>query len=105
MLAGTLAFTLGIYCLMQFPWLPSLWIAVSFPLLFIFTRFFSHFRIVLLFFIGFCWALFRAGLEMEHSLDSDIENSDVLIKGIIISLPETYDNHIRFLIGIGRAHV
>ncbi len=98
MLAGTLAFIAGIYCLMQLHWLPSLWILISLPLLFLLTRFFSAFRLVLLFLIGFCWALFRAGLELEHSLDSNIENNEVFIRGVVISIPEIYDDHIRFLI-------
>jgi competence protein ComEC len=100
MLAGTLAFVAGIYCLMQFSWLPSLWITTSLPLLFLLVRFTSGFRVVLLFFIGFCWALFRAGLELEHSLDAKIENNDVLISGVIVSIPETYEGHVRFLIDI-----
>jgi competence protein ComEC len=98
MLAGTLAFVLGIYCLMQLHWLPSLWVAVSLPLLLILSRFFSGFRFILLFFIGFCWALFRADLALKDTLQADIENSDVFIKGVIISIPEKYDDHIRFLI-------
>jgi competence protein ComEC len=98
MLAGTLAFIAGIYCLMQLSWLPSLWIMITLPLLFLLTRFFSGFRLVLLFLIGFCWALFRAGLELEHSLDLNIENNDVIIRGVISSVPEIYDDHIRFLI-------
>jgi len=98
MLAGTLAFVAGIYCLMQFSWLPSLWIIISLPLLFLLTLFSSGFRLVLLFLIGFCWALFRAGLELENSLDLNIENDEVIIRGVIFSIPEVYDNHIRFLI-------
>ncbi|HIF51234.1 MAG TPA: DNA internalization-related competence protein ComEC/Rec2 [Thiotrichaceae bacterium] len=98
MLARTLAFVLGIYCLMQLHWLPSVWIAVSIPLLLILTRYFSGFRIILFFSLGFFWALFRAGLALEHTLDIGIENNEVLIKGTIVSIPETYDDHIRFLL-------
>ena len=100
MLARTLAFSMGLYCLMQFSTLPSLWIIVLLPLLFLLARFFSGFRIVALFFLGFCWALFRAGLECENALPAAIENTDVFLNGTIISIPEVYDDHIRFLIDV-----
>ncbi len=100
MLAGTLAFVAGIYCLMQISWLPSLWIAAFLPLIIFLTRFYSGFRLVLLFFIGFCWALFRAELALDHSLDPIIEENDVFIQGTIVSMPETYADHVRFLIDI-----
>ena len=100
MLAGTLAFVMGIYCLLQFSYLPSFWVMSFLPILFLLGRHFSGFRIVFVFFIGFCWALFHAGLETDRHLDSGIENTDVFIKGIVISLPEIYDDHIRFLIDI-----
>lgn len=100
MLAGTLAFIAGTYCLMQLSCLPSLWLIALLPLLFFFARFFFVIRIVLFFSIGFCWALFFAHLKMSHVLDAEIENTDVVIKGIVISLPETYDDYVRFLIDI-----
>lgn len=62
MLARTLAFTAGIYCLMQFSCLPSFWFAALLPLLLFLARFFSNFRIVLLFFLGFFWAWFSEAL-------------------------------------------
>jgi competence protein ComEC len=98
MLAGTLAFILGIYCLMQLHWLPSLWIISILPLLLLLARFSSVFRIIFLFFAGFCWALFRADFALKDTLQADIENSDVYIQGVIISIPESHDDHIRFLI-------
>jgi len=100
MLAGTLAFVIGIYCLLQFSYLPSYWVMSFFPILFYLCRNSPKFRILIIFFIGFCWALFRAGLETERHLDPEIENSAVFIKGIVISLPEIYDDHIRFLMQI-----
>lgn len=100
MLAGTLAFAVGIYCLMQFSYLPSLWLIAILPLLFLLTRFSPRFRVILLFSIGFFWALFRAGVALEHTLDSDIEKQNVFLKGVIISIPETHNDHVRFLIDI-----
>jgi len=100
MLAGTLAFTAGIYCLMQFSYLPSLLIISALPLLFLFARFFPGFRVLLVFFIGFFWALFRVDAILEQSLEAEVENQTVFIKGVIISVPETHDDHIRFLIDI-----
>jgi len=100
MFAGTLAFAMGIYCLLQFSFLPSFWVMTFLPILFLLSRFFSGFRVVFIFFTGFCWALYSAGPEIDHSLDSQIENTDVLVTGIVISIPEVYDDHVRFLIDI-----
>jgi competence protein ComEC len=100
MLAGTLAFTTGIYCLMQFSYLPSLWlIAILLPLFFL-ARFFSAFRLVFIFSIGFCWALFRADSVVERHLKTDYENMDVFIKGTVISLPQINQDHVRFLLNV-----
>ncbi len=97
MLAGTLAFTAGIYCLMQFSFLPSLWL-LFFSLVFIIIyRYFYIFRISLFFILGFCWALLFAHLKISHTLDPEIENVDVFIKGVIIKIPETSDKYVRFL--------
>ena len=100
MYTGTSAFVLGIYSLLQFSFLPPLWVFFFLPLLFFLNRAFSGFRILFLFFIGFFWVLFRAGLATDHYLASGIENTDVLVKGVVISLPEIYNDHVRFLFDI-----
>lgn len=100
MLAGTLAFVAGIYCLMQFSYLPSFWLIFLLPLLLFFARFSPVLRFVLYFFLGFCWALIFSELKLAESLDESIENTDVLIKGSISSIIETYDDHIRFLVNV-----
>jgi competence protein ComEC len=104
MLAGTLAFVTGIYCLMQFSRLPSLWLLVILPLPLLLSPFYSFWRKVLLicfiFYLGFCWALFTAYLKTDNLLDPGIENREVFIIGVISSIPEQYDDHIRFLIDI-----
>lgn len=100
MLARTLAFISGIYCLLQFSSLPSLWLVASLPLFYLLSRFYFIFRLILFFSLGFCWALFVADLKLTNKLDSEFENKDILIKGTVTSLPETYENHIRFLFKI-----
>ncbi|MCZ6802730.1 MAG: DNA internalization-related competence protein ComEC/Rec2 [Proteobacteria bacterium] len=100
MLAGTLAFAIGIYCLLQFSFLPPLWVMAFLPLLFLQCRYFPAIRIIFIFYIGFCWALFCAVLETDHYLNPDIEKIDVFIKGTVVSLPEIYGDHIRFLMDI-----
>jgi competence protein ComEC len=102
MLAGTLAFALGIYCLLQFSFLPSFWVMAFLPILFLLSRFFSGFRVVFIFFIGFCWALFSVSSKIQHSLDSEIEGKIVFITGVVISLPESYNDHVQFLININK---
>jgi len=100
MLAGTLAFVAGIYCLLQFSFLPSFWVIFFLPVLFFLSMTYSGIRIILLFYLGFCWALFRVGSEIGHSLDLDIESRDVLLTGSVISLPEINDDQVRFLIDV-----
>ncbi|MBL1140997.1 MAG: DNA internalization-related competence protein ComEC/Rec2 [Proteobacteria bacterium] len=100
MLAGTLAFIAGIYYLMQFTTLPPLWLLLILPFLFYLVHFHPKFRLLLFLFTGFCWALVFSHMKIINQLDENIENNDVFIKGVIISLPEVHHDHVRFLIDI-----
>jgi competence protein ComEC len=100
MLARTLAFISGIYCLMQFSYLPSLWLLVLLPVCILLARFYSLFQYPLFFCLGFCWALFFAQLKMQNQLEPNIENTDIYIKGTIISISEVNNDHVRFLVDI-----
>ena len=96
MLAGTLAFATGIYCLLQFSTLPPIWVISFLPLLVFFTWFYPILRPVLLFFLGFSWALFRADAVINQILPKEIEQQEVILTGVVISIPEIYTDHIRF---------
>lgn len=98
MLAGTLAFALGIYCLLQFSFLPSFWVMALLPVIFSLCRFFSGFRIIFTFLIGFCWALISVNSKIQQTLEPGIEGKQIIVRGIVASLPEIHNNHVRFLI-------
>jgi competence protein ComEC len=100
MLAGTLAFATGIYCLLQFSFLPSYWVIAFVPLSFFLSKKFSGFRIVLLFCLGFSWALIRIGSDISQPLNPDIEGRAVLLTGVVSTLPKIYDGHVQFLFDV-----
>ncbi len=98
MLAGTLAFIAGIYSLMQLSSLPSLFWLLLLPIVLIPYRIHAVFRYVFYFYFGFCWALCTAQFKTDDSLDPKLENKDVIITGLIVSVPEVRKDHSRFLI-------
>ncbi len=100
MLAWTLAFAAGIYCLLQFSTMPSLWVLLILPLLFLLIRYFSVFRLILIFCLGFSWALLRIGADVSHPLHPDIESRTVQLMGTVSSLPVIYDDHVQFLFDV-----
>ncbi len=100
MLARTLAFAAGIYCLLQFSTMPSFWVVLILPLFFVLNRFFAVFRLILFFCLGFSWALLRIGADVSHSLDPDLENRVVQLTGTVSSLPVIYDDHVQFLFDV-----
>lgn len=96
MLAWTLAFTAGIYYLLQFSTMPSLWVLLILPIFFLLNRYFSVFRFVLLFSLGFSWALLRIGSDVSHSLIPELESRVVQLTGRVSSMPIIYDDHVQF---------
>ncbi|MGB1800733.1 MAG: ComEC/Rec2 family competence protein, partial [Gammaproteobacteria bacterium] len=98
MLAGTLAFIVGIYSLMQFSSLPSLFCLLLLPVLLILHRKHIVFRYLFYFYLGFCWVLIVAYVQTSHGLEPKIENEDVIVTGVITSVPEIRKDHSRFLI-------
>jgi competence protein ComEC len=100
MLAGTLAFAAGIYCLLQFSTIPNLWVFLVLPILFFLSRYSSKFRLILLFCLGFCWALLRIGSDVSHSLSPELESRVVQLTGIVSSLPVIHKRHVQFLFDV-----
>jgi competence protein ComEC len=100
MLARTLAFAAGIYCLLQFSFLPTYWLFASLPCLYLLARKFAVIKILLVFALGFCWALLRIGSDVTNALNPEIENSTVLLTGIVSTLPEINNDHVRLLIKV-----
>ena len=100
MLAWTLAFVTGIYCLLQFSTMPSFWVLLILPILFLLNRYFSVFRLILLFGLGFSWALLGIGNNVSHSLNPELESRVVKLTGSVISLPTIYEDHVQFLFDV-----
>lgn len=98
MLAGTLAFIAGIYTLMQLSSLPSLFCLLLLPVLIILYRNHVVFRYAFYFYFGFCYVLLVSYLQINHGLEPKIENKDVIVTGVITSVPEIRKDHSRFLI-------
>lgn len=98
MLAGTLAFIAGIYSLMQFSSLPSLFCLLLLPVLLCLYRYHVVFRYAFCFYFGFCYVLLVAYLQIDQGLEPKTENKDVIVTGVIASVAEIRKDHSRFLI-------
>jgi competence protein ComEC len=119
-----LGFLAGVAVLQQFSTLPNLWFPLSLVLLVFLivfllvlcllfaerfnTRFYSCFfiksvkkwRLLLVFLLsasaGFCWATIAGYLLLADGLDPALEGQDVVVEGVIASLPETQNRRVRF---------
>lgn len=100
MLAGTLAFAAGIYCLLQFSIMPHSGAFLILPIVLFLNRYSSVFSLILLFFLGFSWALLRIGSDVSHSLDPELESKAVQVTGRVASLPVIYADHVQFLFNV-----
>lgn len=93
-ISGTLSFFFGILLLQQFSSLPGiLW---CWALIFILSLPFisRNFRIVILFMLGFLWALLRAHWVLDVALPSELQGKDLLVTGVVASIP-LEDKHKR----------
>ena len=90
MISGIISFLLGILLLQQLSFLPDInwcWaLALVFSLPFIPPRY-QLSKYTIIFFLGFLWALFRAHLVLEVALPGELEGEDVLVTGVISSIP------------------
>ena len=103
-----MGFLIGVVALQQFSSLPSLWFPgflFLFVLVLVFSArfypcFYRKWRLLLRFLlsgsVGFCWATVVATLLLAGGLESNLEGQDVVVEGVIASLPETQDRRVRF---------
>ena len=90
MILGIISFFLGILLLQQFSSLPNIFwcwallLAVSLPLI---PSHFNKTRLLLLFLIGFLWALLRAHWVLDVALPSELQGKDILVTGVVASIP------------------
>lgn len=99
MILGTLSFLFGILLLQQFNALPA--IVWCWALILVFSLPFlpKHFRpakIIILFIVGFLWALLRAHWVLDIALPTQLQGKDVLVTGVISSIPLEDNRKRRF---------
>ena len=101
MISGIISFLLGILLLQQLSFLPDInwcWTLVlplSLPLLSLKYQLANNNNVVI-FLAGFLWALFRAHLVLDLTIPVDIEGKDVLVTGVIASIPVSEKRKQRF---------
>ncbi|ADJ27409.1 DNA internalization-related competence protein ComEC/Rec2 [Nitrosococcus watsonii] len=96
MLLNALAFLTGIVILQQLPLLPDPTWSLLLLILIPWVLFQQRLRPLLLFVIGFLWALFRADVLLSQELPLALEGQDILLEGTVDSIPEILDHSLRF---------
>ena len=99
MIPGILAFLAGVLLLQQLSMLPSLYWCGFFFLLALIPFIPSRYRvvnIVILFVAGFLWATLRAHMILDISLAEELQGKDVLVTGVISSIPITEERKTDF---------
>ncbi len=100
-----IAFVLGVWLLQQQPMLPSgrtlgLLAAVLSGLTFLCFRFSGRSRRLLaclvMLLAGFVWAALLGQLRLADALPVADEGRDLLVTGVVASLPQTFENGVRF---------
>lgn len=99
MISGIISFLFGILLLQQFSYLPDIhwcWALISIVSLPFISHLFSNFhnpanvqiiRNIIVFIIGFLWALLRAHWVLDVALPTELQGKDVLVTGVIASIP------------------
>lgn len=109
MVAGTLAFLGGIVIFQFQPEVPHLaWSAVLLPLLLspwlASSRWRRIARSLSLAAAGLLWAWLHAAYVLHHELPAVLEGEDLVVEGVIASLPETDGQRARFLFEVEQMH-
>ncbi len=89
------AFVAGVLLLQFQAGLPALWWILSLPLLFWAWRL-AWLRLLVLGCLGFLWALVHAHGLQAGALDPLLEGEDLLVEGVVASLPEQQGLRTRF---------
>ena len=87
MISGIISFLFGILLLQQLSILPSIywcWLLILISGLPFIAK---PYRITLLFIIGFLWALLRAHWVLDIVLPPEMQGKDVLVTGVVASIP------------------
>ncbi|MFA7632064.1 MAG: DNA internalization-related competence protein ComEC/Rec2 [Thiohalomonadaceae bacterium] len=111
MVRGILAFLLGILVFQWQPVLPSLlFLFLLLPSLLLawilpcFWRAQTLSRLLAWSVAGFLWAWLHAGLVLAQSLPAELEGKDLLLEGLVASLPEVNTERSRFIFSVENMH-
>ncbi len=96
MISGILSFLFGILFLQQFSSLPNILWSWALLLLFFTPLLPRHFRNIILFVVGFSWALLRAHWVLDVALSVELQGKDILVTGVIASIPLEDNRKRRF---------
>ena len=121
MILGILSFLFGVLLLQQFSSLPNIhwcWALVSIVALPFVSYRFRFCRIFIIFVFGFLWALLRAHWVLDVALPDDLQGKDILVTGVIASIPlkdsrkrrfefdiETLEHNKKLLPSIGKVRI
>ncbi len=96
MIPGSLFFVAGVIWLQWKVVLPAVTWCGMIPLLLLCLPFLPRLRLPLLFALGFLWALLHAHWILSTGLAPELEGRDLLVEGVIVSLPERQGRRVRF---------
>lgn len=96
MIPGIISFLFGVLLLQQLNSLPD--IQWCWALIAIFSLPFlpRYLRVILLFLLGFLWAVLRAHMVLDIVLPTELQGKDVLVTGVIASIPLADERKRRF---------
>lgn len=95
MIKTAISFALACALFLQLSFQPSLhWLWLSLPACFLLQ--FKHLRYIAVFIFGGLWTLFNTHLILNDRLKTEIAGKDIVINGIISSVPEQHLRRLRF---------
>lgn len=100
MLSRTIAFLLGVLLLQHMPTLPAVPVLVLLALFSLLSIPLRNHRWAVLcasFVFGFFWAAVYGHLQLANGLEPELEGEEVLLEGVVSSLPEYQSGRLRFL--------
>jgi len=100
MVTGTLLFVVGVLAVQSQAQLPSIWWAVSLPILLALFYFAPRLRIGLATLLGFLWALLHAHMLLNHSLATELEGKNLYLEGVVVSMPDQTPERTRFVLEV-----
>lgn len=102
MLLLAASFLTGIVIFQQLNVLPSLLWALLLPFALFSLLFSKKYQFVGLCICGFLWALIRADITLSENLDAALESKEVVVEGVVASMPRQGERSLRFDFDVSR---